>query len=695
MKPGSVLVVPAVEKGRGGGHLIRSLALVRDLQALGRDARLYLSAGAPSGVLPGEGKGLSRFCEGFQDSWLVSGAFPKPGEISWDFIVLDRYKTPEEEFRRWAALAPLIGIDEGGPCRKYFDFLIDLLPGPVRLSRRMKPNRADPSLIPLPQNRRPPQNPGEPNKPGEASPAKTGRGASSPKPLKILISFGAEDPKGLGLRAARVLAAGNDRGEMEINLLAGGLHSQGRKDPPRGAGVRILGALPDLRDRLGEYDLLITHFGLTAFEALYARLPVLLISPGAYHEKLAKKAGFYSAGIGRKGLRRLGTLLLRENSRAGGQKKVNRAFLETLDPEKTAARHGLDKPQGQALADLLGSCSPLVSPVCPGCGYPGEQGTENRARLAVRPRRRKSPPLVLARFPRRSFSLCPACGLVYMNRLDPPPIEYSRDYFFDFYKKQYGKTYIEDFPGLVKTGKERLKRIQSLLRGKKSQPERPGGAGDRPAERPRRLLDIGCAYGPFLAAAREAGFSPAGLDPAEDAVAYIRETLQLEAHRGSFPETRIPALEEDHGFDVVSLWYVIEHFRDPRQALREIGRLLKPGGVLAFSSPSISGISGLKNRAAFLEKSPEDHWTIWSPGICGKILKKSGFKLRKIHVTGHHPERFPLIGGFALPGRPLYGFLLLFSRIFRLGDTFEAYATATGKKNGESSPDKDTICKKG
>jgi 2-polyprenyl-3-methyl-5-hydroxy-6-metoxy-1,4-benzoquinol methylase len=268
-----------------------------------------------------------------------------------------------------------------------------------------------------------------------------------------------------------------------------------------------------------------------------------------------------------------------------------------------------------------------------------------------------------------------------MERLDPPPIEYRRDYFFEFYKKQYGKTYLEDFPGLIAAGRIRLNRIRTLLPGK----PRPGPGG---AE--QRLLDIGCAYGPFLAAAREAGFIPLGIDPVEEGIRYIRENLGLEAHTGFFPETEIPALREDHSFDAVCLWYVIEHFREPRRVLAEARRLLRPGGVLAFSTPSFSGVSGRKNRKEFLEKSPADHWTIWSPQSCGGILKKAGFRLRRIHVTGHHPERFPLLGCFIRRPPPerqgaLYGALLFLSRVFRLGDTFEAYATVmpepAGKKN--------------
>jgi 2-polyprenyl-3-methyl-5-hydroxy-6-metoxy-1,4-benzoquinol methylase len=573
---------------------------------------------------------FSRLCEGFQETWVFSGS-AGPDTVPWDCIILDRFRTPEAEFRYWAALAPLIGIDEGGPCRRRFDFLIDLLPG---LYRGWGPNIRDPSLIPLPKNRRPLRG--------------FGGAGDRGRPLRTLVSFGAEDPAGLGPLVCRALAEKNSAGELDIDYLPGGLQR-----PGYGPGaVRVLPPRPGLAEALAAYDLLITHFGLTAFEALSAGAPVLLVSPGPVHEKLARRAGFFSAGIRGRGARRAAALLFRPKD---GRKTLNRAFLAKLSPEKIAARHGLDRPQEQNLADLLETLSPLTSPVCPACGRPNRPFAGKGA----------GPLPALARFPRRTYRRCPDCGVVFMERLDPPPIEYSRDYFFDFYKKQYGKTYIEDFPGLIAAGRERLKRIRALL---------PGTSGGG------RLLDIGCAYGPFLAAAKEAGFSSLGIDPAEDAVRYVRETLKLEACRGFFPETAIPALRADHGFDAVCLWYVIEHFREPRQALAEARRLLRPGGVLAVSTPSLSGVSGRKNRRAFLEKSPADHWTLWSPRSCGRILKKAGFRLRRVHSTGHHPERFPLPGFLTRRGGILSGPLLLLSRIFRLGDTFEAYAIALPEK---------------
>jgi 2-polyprenyl-3-methyl-5-hydroxy-6-metoxy-1,4-benzoquinol methylase len=282
-----------------------------------------------------------------------------------------------------------------------------------------------------------------------------------------------------------------------------------------------------------------------------------------------------------------------------------------------------------------------------------------------------------------------------MDRLDEPPIEYTEQYFFESYKEQYGKTYMEDFDHLKAAAQRRIEHIRQLLAedaAKNVTEHRPPSASQaeepprQPVNRarlspyallqpPRKILDIGCAYGPFLQAAREAGFfMTIGLDPAESAVQYLKRQLSIFALQGFFPEDcrigpgNVSFWEEEY-FDTVTMWYVIEHITDVPKALETVAALLKKGGVFAFSTPSRSGISGQKDLRAFLEKSPADHRTIWDPRRVRQLLGRAGFQVKKIVITGHHPERFPRWTRFL--GKNA---LLMVSRLFGLGDTFEVYA---------------------
>jgi 2-polyprenyl-3-methyl-5-hydroxy-6-metoxy-1,4-benzoquinol methylase/spore coat polysaccharide biosynthesis predicted glycosyltransferase SpsG len=622
-----ILVVPACEPGRGGGHLVRSMALVRELRALGREAWLYISANALSNA------DAVLDTARFDRSWLLgeNGLRDK----SWQCIILDRFQTTMEELARWQKFAPVIGIDEGGIHRGCFDFLIDILPN----CNKITPNIAAPSLLPLPQE-----------KPSPSVPIET-------EPLKILVSFGLEDSAELGPALAKTLA---NHKNIEITLLTGNLSKEKTYSSFLIPNSSLKKPIPNLNEHLTDYDLIITHYGLTSFEALYAGVPALLASPTGYHEKLAKHAGFLTLGIGKKNAKKKLSVLLKK-------KETFYSYLRDLKNRcaELAIKFGLDHEPQQSLAELINSFAPDVSRSCHVCG----------AALNGR---------LLVRFPERGYLRCKCCGAISMNRIKPVPIEYDREYFFEQYQKQYGKTYIEDFPNLTAMAKRRLALIRKLgIRN-----EELGIESKEQGATPHSLLDIGCAYGAFLAAAREEGFSPQGIDPAEDAVRYVTQTLGISAVQGYFPLT--PEFEHKQtsvsgnyssfliphsSFEVITLWYVIEHFRDCVPALAEIKKLLKPGGVLAFATPSFTGISGRGSLKRFLEHSPQDHWTIWSPAVCGKALGKAGFKVKKIVSSGHHPERFPLMGRFAHNKNSLlYRLLLATSKIFGLGDTIEVYA---------------------
>jgi 2-polyprenyl-3-methyl-5-hydroxy-6-metoxy-1,4-benzoquinol methylase len=602
--------------------------LIRELRALGRAAFLYI----PNTESPEVARILGGLGGTFPFSW-ISGDAEEVRRHTWDWIILDRFKTSPDDYAYWAALGPLIGIDEGGPCRERFDFLLDLLPGPPGAS---PPNYFLPGLLTLPGKRK-------------ESFFSSGGEFSAERPVKILVSFGAEDPQGLTVPAALALLPDNpnENGNVAVTAVFGPRYNQDRggaeehRRTLENAGITVMENIPGLGEYLGEFDLVITHFGLTAFEALHGRTPVLLLSPGKYHEQLALRAGFISLGIGKRGIGRIRSVLGLPNP--AGLESIGRRC------EVLARRYGLDEVPSHTLGALVNDLTPLVPRSCPVCGA--------------------SPGPVRSRFPDRTYRRCPRCGMIYLLRSVPPPVEYEKDYFFGFYRKQYGKTYLEDFPHLKELGKDRIHLIRRLLRDGKC--VRGSGRG--------LILDIGCAYGPFLAAASEGGFSPVGIDPALDAVRYVKEKLNIPAFRCSFPDPPQGYILGTERFEAVTLWYVTEHFTDPRRALGEIHRLLKPGGVLAFSTPSFRGISGRKSLRDFLEKSPADHWTVWNPGKTGKLLAEAGFELRHIRVTGHHPERFPLLGPIlgkspdrknGLRRRFLHGL----SRVFALGDTFEVYA---------------------
>jgi len=92
----------------------------------------------------------------------------------------------------------------------------------------------------------------------------------------------------------------------------------------------------------------------------------------------------------------------------------------------------------------------------------------------------------------------------------------------------------------------------------------------------RRLLDVGCSYGAFLELARKRGWEVTGVDLSSKATAYATGQRGLRVLTGTLEHARFP----DGMFSAVTLWDVIEHLDDPPAMLREIHRILAPGGLV-------------------------------------------------------------------------------------------------------------------
>ena len=93
-----------------------------------------------------------------------------------------------------------------------------------------------------------------------------------------------------------------------------------------------------------------------------------------------------------------------------------------------------------------------------------------------------------------------------------------------------------------------------------------------------RLLDIGAGTGDFLNAAKQAGWHTTGIEPSEKARAIAER-------KGVTFVTDLGQLE-DHSFDVITMWHVLEHVPNLEHQIAELKRLLKPTGTILVAVPN-------------------------------------------------------------------------------------------------------------
>jgi SAM-dependent methyltransferase len=144
---------------------------------------------------------------------------------------------------------------------------------------------------------------------------------------------------------------------------------------------------------------------------------------------------------------------------------------------------------------------------------------------------------------------------------------------------------------------------------------------------PGRVLDVGCAYGWFLQAARERGWATAGVE-VEDATASEARVAGLDVFTGTLADAALP----DGAFDVVGLWDVLEHVPDTDAFLAECRRVLKPGGILAINSPNVRSVMAAVAREDWSWLLLPQHIYHFTPRSMRQTLERRGFGVARAYT---------------------------------------------------------------
>jgi SAM-dependent methyltransferase len=142
-----------------------------------------------------------------------------------------------------------------------------------------------------------------------------------------------------------------------------------------------------------------------------------------------------------------------------------------------------------------------------------------------------------------------------------------------------------------------------------------------------RFLEIGCSTGEMLAAA-SSSFTAMGVE-ADERTSRAARLQGLDVFNGTLCDARFPG---DH-FDAAAMYHVIEHVPSPRLELRELRRIIKPGGWLVLETPNIANIWYRLLGARWRQFIP-DHIFFFTPRTLARLCESSGFEVRELRRVG-------------------------------------------------------------
>lgn len=137
-----------------------------------------------------------------------------------------------------------------------------------------------------------------------------------------------------------------------------------------------------------------------------------------------------------------------------------------------------------------------------------------------------------------------------------------------------------------------------------------------------KVLDVGCATGIFLEVAQQRGWNVWGCEISEWAAKKAKEKFGDVIFQKDVCEVKF----EKNFFDLITLFDVIEHLDDPFKFFREIHQIMRPGGIVAIVSPSLTSLSRKLMGKKWINFK-EEHRFYFSPKSIRLFLSKLNFKI--------------------------------------------------------------------
>jgi SAM-dependent methyltransferase len=144
----------------------------------------------------------------------------------------------------------------------------------------------------------------------------------------------------------------------------------------------------------------------------------------------------------------------------------------------------------------------------------------------------------------------------------------------------------------------------------------------------RRVLDVGCGKGRFLAALAKLGWDAHGIEPDPVSSAIARETSGAVVHR------RLDAdLYPEGFFDVITMNHALEHASDPVALLQSCHRVAKADARLGIVVPNWRALGHLLFGHCWYALDAPRHLVMYEPRTLAEVVRRAGFTVESVRTT--------------------------------------------------------------
>jgi 2-polyprenyl-3-methyl-5-hydroxy-6-metoxy-1,4-benzoquinol methylase len=136
------------------------------------------------------------------------------------------------------------------------------------------------------------------------------------------------------------------------------------------------------------------------------------------------------------------------------------------------------------------------------------------------------------------------------------------------------------------------------------------------------ILDIGAGVGDFLSVCKNDGWQTIGIEPSEKAkniakskgVSFVENLSEL----------------EDHSFDIITMWHVLEHVPNLEEQIAELKRLIKPNGTIIIAVPNFKSFDAKHYGQFWAAFDVPIHLWHFSKTAIQKLFAKEKLELIKV-----------------------------------------------------------------